>query len=878
MNEEKPREFESFEWIEVTARLKHEIPPKMIKLSELNEWKEKQPRDIDLYSSVFRFNVSDPYVGACLAGLLLDFDCRDNPSRAQKEALSTVKYLRDKFSIPESQIRICFSGSKGFHVIVNRRTFDIEPSNDLPLILRSMAEELKENLGLKTLDFKIYHRRALFRLENTRHPKAGLYKIPLTLSELESLKFEEIKAKAVQPRYLPTPDSKTFKVVPEARNWYLKHVEKLKQWKQERLEEFKGEKLIQLHGYPPCISKLMETGVAEGMRNNSCFTLARYFAKAGLSFEQVLSHVLTFNQRCDPPLDKREVEATVKSAFEGVKANRYSVGCSTVPLPDFCNKDRCPFFAKMKDATVFTPEIMAKANYILENHDPLDFIVEVVHQIHAGDDDAIKVDYISALSAKLASSLVETINVWGIGTSGKGKSHLKYSVLQVLPKEYYEIFTSTSPKSFFYYVKEYGEDSLGDILLFIDEVEASKDALPLLRTLTTRTEITPRHLSVYDSELLDLKIKGKRAVWFTSVRTFGTEQIRNRFICLNPEEEQEQDSRVFKLQDELALEDLDADTEAFEIARAMTKLIVENTKELKVFIPFHIDWSFKDRRWLYPMFLSFIKIIAKCRFKQRQINDEGYLIAEEADFELAKQLWKAFDKTIVFRVSKAAEKVLNLIPEDPENALTHAELAEKTGWSTQYISQLCGELLNEDLVNMRKRTREGPGRNAWEYWRAEIPSIEEIKIAKMRDFHEFKREVQTRRARWKRFLPSEDATCIFETKVDANKNSQKNFGNVGTQFQKCMSISPVYSTQKHHEAKNNSAKNNENKKLPSKIPSLSYRKIPPAEKCEKCGKHAVEYEIIDLDGTVLRRCTACFQDMRVKGLKLRPIPEEIERR
>ncbi|MEM2939714.1 MAG: hypothetical protein QXU95_05530 [Candidatus Bathyarchaeia archaeon] len=124
------------------------------------------------------------------------------------------------------------------------------------------------------------------------------------------------------------------------------------------------------------------------------------------------------------------------------------------------------------------------------------------------------------LCTALASSIGETINLWGIGRSGTGKTHSMNMVLKTLPKNYYEVFTSTSPKSYFYYVKQYGDDSLSDKLLFIDEAEASAEAKPFLRALTSRTEITPRHLSVYDSEIFDLKIRGKRAVWFTTTRTF----------------------------------------------------------------------------------------------------------------------------------------------------------------------------------------------------------------------------------------------------------------------------------------------------------------------------------------------------------------------
>jgi predicted transcriptional regulator len=254
-------------------------------------------------------------------------------------------------------------------------------------------------------------------------------------------------------------------------------------------------------------------------------------------------------------------------------------------------------------------------------------------------------------------------------------------------------------------------------------------------------------------ELLDLKIKGKRAVWFTSVKTFGTEQLRNRFIHLNPDETAEQDDRVFELNDQLTLEDLNVDSEAFETAKAMSKIIVENTKNTPVFVPFYFKWPFKNRRWLYPMFLSFIKIIAKIHFKKRKTNEEGYLIAEKDDFELAKQLWKTFSETIVYRVSRSARDVFNHIPENPEDAVTHAELAEELPMSTQWISKLCEEeLIEEGLINRRKRTKEGTGRGAWEYWKATIPNIEDIAIMGNRDFHAFKDKMQQRKMQWRKYL------------------------------------------------------------------------------------------------------------------------------
>jgi len=41
-----------------------------------------------------------------------------------------------------------------------------------------------------------------------------------------------------------------------------------------------------------------------------------------------------------------------------------------------------------------------------------------------------------------------------------------------------------------------------------------------------------------------------------------------------------------------------------------------------------------------------------------------------------------------------------------------------------------------------------------------------------------------------------------------------------------------------------------------------YRKVKPAEPCEQCGEHPVEYEAQLEEGSVLRRCPSCFQKLR----------------
>ncbi len=67
--------------------------------------------------------------------------------------------------------------------------------------------------------------------------------------------------------------------------------------------------------------------------------------------------------------------------------------------------------------------------------------------------------------------------------------------------------------------------------------------------------------------------------------------------------------------------------------------------------------------------------------------------------------------------------------EDKEDAKTKAELAEETGKSTRQIGRLLDELEDAQLINKQKRQKEGPGRLAWEYWKAITPNVEDIELS-----------------------------------------------------------------------------------------------------------------------------------------------------
>lgn len=479
----------------------------------------------------------------------------------------------------------------------------------------------------------------------------------------------------------------------------------VKEWEGNLAEDFE-QLLVDKLGYKRTKEAIQANNLflprKEGERHFWEIRLVTWLILCGVDKETAWEQIIKWNETNNPSLSLEELEYQFNDMWE-------RGGLTNIKF------DRKP-------TEYFSQETMEKAEKVLWEK-PLDAILGAVHELHMGDDLLILADYLSALSAKLSTP---TVNTWGIGRSQIGKSHLKYSVLEAtLPKDYYEIFTSASPLSLFYYVKEYGENAFDGAIIYIDEVESSEQTLPTLRSLTGQTDITPRHLSVYDAEILDLKIKGKRTVWFTSIKAFGSEQLRNRFLFLNPDETVEQNINIADLQSRKYFLNVNVDRSKSEIAKAVTTLIVQNTKEMDVDFSYGFTWPFAHLRYLLPLFISMLKVCTKIHYKQRQVNDKGNLISISEDFEIVKQIWKAMEKEILFRVNRSCQAILDTLS-TRENALTTAEIARNIGRTTKWVHRHLQELSNSDLINADKRAQ---GR-IWEYWISDLPKVEAITLLK----------------------------------------------------------------------------------------------------------------------------------------------------
>lgn len=201
--------------------------------------------------------------------LILDFDSEDDLEKARTATIGVLETL-DKFIKPE-QYNITFTGSKGFTIEMN---LDKEYSGRE---LRTVAENLAGHF--EEWDSSLYDENQILRVVGTRHPKTGLYKIPLTREEITSLSMEQIKEKAKSPgdlEWTEFPNS-----LPQE---FFKSKKKEKVKAEVNLDQeldftsntlgMPNWKFAILHGYFP-----------PGKRHESMLALAAYFKGAGFPVE-----------------------------------------------------------------------------------------------------------------------------------------------------------------------------------------------------------------------------------------------------------------------------------------------------------------------------------------------------------------------------------------------------------------------------------------------------------------------------------------------------------------------------------------------------------------------------------------------------------------
>jgi len=136
--------------------------------------------------------------------LWFDID-RPDLDAARRDALTLARFLMQRYPKLDCDegLGVWFSGGKGFHVGIECWPGN-RPDPLVPATAKRLALALANAAGVQ-IDPAIYDRQRIWRLPNSRHPSSGLYKVPLTLGELE-LPVERIRELAQHPRGCALPE------------------------------------------------------------------------------------------------------------------------------------------------------------------------------------------------------------------------------------------------------------------------------------------------------------------------------------------------------------------------------------------------------------------------------------------------------------------------------------------------------------------------------------------------------------------------------------------------------------------------------------------------------------------------------------------------
>ncbi len=268
-------------------------------------------------------SVGDFYGTRWIDKVLIDIDKGDSSNEETlRQAMACVFALGERGVIPHKSIQPYFSGS-GYHLIVPNTVFNFEASPELPYIVRKTMAEL-----LPGIDDMVYIRTAIYRVPHTKNLKTNLYKIPLTIQELESMKSNDIMEMAKKPRLEFAYHSLIGEG--ELEEFIVKETPKIAELR----PVTENTKVV------PCVQRMLAIGPQKGSRNNIVMRIASHFRRHGVPSEYAKVSLQHWN---DDNLDKNVLMDKIEQTYN--KGYQYS--CQDKYMKEYC-QTRCIFF-KRKD-------------------------------------------------------------------------------------------------------------------------------------------------------------------------------------------------------------------------------------------------------------------------------------------------------------------------------------------------------------------------------------------------------------------------------------------------------------------------------------------------------------------------------------------------
>jgi hypothetical protein len=265
------------------------------------------------------------FAGPCWARrIVLDID-RADPNEALLDARRLVTYVHRRYPESDGEVPVYFSGSKGFHVVV-QLAHNPPPAVGFQHVARTLAEGLAACAGVR-IDPSVYDIARVIRLPNSRHPRTGLFKRRIDAEALFALEMPQIREIA---RYAAGDGVPLVRSCPAklAEDWDEAEREAARTT-EARTARRAGDTCAPDTRAPRYFVDFFRFGVKEGERHSVLFRCAAWMT------EQGAPPSLCFAVLTEPGLDvglmPKDVERQIRCGIDHARRQR---GAAGDPPPD----------------------------------------------------------------------------------------------------------------------------------------------------------------------------------------------------------------------------------------------------------------------------------------------------------------------------------------------------------------------------------------------------------------------------------------------------------------------------------------------------------------------------------------------------------------
>lgn len=325
------------------------------------------------------------------------------------------------------------------------------------------------------------------------------------------------------------------------------------------------------------------------------------------------------------------------------------------------------------------------AENILLRGDVLKFLVRQAQRNHVGDTDAIKhlLASIASTNSQTSAGIQPELN----GEKGKGKTDCCLSVLHLIPEKW-KLRASVSAKSLYYY-----PDLPTGAIIFSDDVEWSTDLIATVKRSMGSFQESQQHITLdKNRQPMAHTMPARLAWWLSSVESVADGQLKDRQFSLDIDEGFD---HADKVSDFLRLS-RSKKTVKFSIdwRIEVARYIIDQIKShaaFKVVIPcakvaaWHINGDHRTQN----KFWDLVEALAIIRYKQRHIDEEGWLHASVEDFNEARSIFmrrKANHRTHLTNAQAEVVKAVCRLCKESDGA-TQKTIAQALMKSQQAISK-----------------------------------------------------------------------------------------------------------------------------------------------------------------------------------------------